>query len=55
MQACYDALSDTGSDDFHKKIKHGGWRRFYNKHVRSLVSIVNSSNFYDNELISFIH
>jgi len=38
MKVCYDALSDANNEEFQTKIKRGGWRRFYNKHVRSLVS-----------------
>jgi hypothetical protein len=37
MQVCYDALSDAGNDDFNT-IKRGGWKRYFNKNIRPLVS-----------------
>lgn len=37
MQVCYDALSDAENNNFNKKIKQGGWKRFFNKHVRPLA------------------
>ena len=38
IKICYNALSDANNEEFQNKIKHGRWRRFYNKHIRSLVS-----------------
>ncbi|CAG8682530.1 6624_t:CDS:2 [Cetraspora pellucida] len=35
MQVCYDALLDMKEEGFTNKIKHGGWKRFFNKHVRT--------------------
>ncbi|CAG8842839.1 2952_t:CDS:2, partial [Racocetra persica] len=35
MQVCYDALLDMKGEGFTNKIKHGGWKRFFNKHVRT--------------------
>ena len=37
MKVCYDALSDTNNEEFQTKIKRG-WKHFYNKNIRSLVS-----------------
>ena len=38
MESCYDALSNADNEEFQNKIKRGGWRRFYNKQIRPLVS-----------------
>jgi hypothetical protein len=38
MEACYNALSNADNEEFQNKIKCGGWKRFYNKQIRSLVS-----------------
>jgi hypothetical protein len=38
MQVCYDALSDTRNEELQNRIKRGGWKRFFNKSVRSSVS-----------------
>ncbi|PKK58638.1 hypothetical protein RhiirC2_720381 [Rhizophagus irregularis] len=38
MEACYNALSNADNEEFQNKIKRGGWRRFYNKQIRPLVS-----------------
>ncbi|CAG8849049.1 13106_t:CDS:2, partial [Racocetra persica] len=35
MQVYYDALLDMKGEGFTNKIKHGGWKRFFNKHVRT--------------------
>jgi hypothetical protein len=37
MKVCYDALSDANNEEFQTKIKRG-WKHFYNKNIRSLVS-----------------
>ncbi|CAB4487136.1 unnamed protein product [Rhizophagus irregularis] len=37
MQVCYDALADIGNEDFLNIIKRGGWKRFFNKNIRSLA------------------
>jgi hypothetical protein len=38
MQVCYDALVNANKEEFQNKIRNGGWKRFFNKHIRSLVS-----------------
>lgn len=38
MKVCYEALSNANSEEFQKKIKNGGWKRFYHKDIRSRVS-----------------
>lgn len=38
MKTCHDALSNSNNEEFQNKIRPGGWNRFYNKHIRSLVS-----------------
>ena len=38
MQVCYDALINANKEEFQNRIRSGGWKRFFNKHVRSLVS-----------------
>jgi hypothetical protein len=42
MQVCHDALSEARQDEFNK-IKNSGWRRYFMKHIRPLVS--KSGNF----------
>ncbi|GES83122.1 hypothetical protein GLOIN_2v1789101 [Rhizophagus clarus] len=37
MNICYDALSDANNEEFQSKIKRGGWKRFYNRYIRSLA------------------
>ncbi|GES82462.1 hypothetical protein GLOIN_2v1789101 [Rhizophagus clarus] len=37
MNVCYDALSDANNEEFQNKIKRGGWKHFYNRHIHSLA------------------
>ena len=39
MEVCYDALMNANKEEFQNKIKTGRWKRFFNKHIRSQVSI----------------
>jgi hypothetical protein len=43
MQVCYDALTNANKEEFQNKIKNGGWKRFFNKNIRSLVSKKNDN------------
>jgi hypothetical protein len=38
MEVCYDALMNANKEEFQNKVKTGGWKRFFNKHIRSQVS-----------------
>jgi hypothetical protein len=41
MQVCHDALSNARQDEF-SKIKKNGWKRYFNKNIRPLVSKFNN-------------